>query len=89
MGEATPAQIVRLIGDQMAKSDQQPVMTGGLAQVAGKAGIQLFITTIDYNQGSSPELPVGRTNRLAFQQPDSRKLEICRQVSLTGYNINA
>jgi len=36
MGEATPAQIVRLIGDQMAKSDQQPVMTGGLAQVAGK-----------------------------------------------------
>jgi len=42
MGEATPAQIVRLIGDQMAKSDQQPVMTGGLAQVLtkhrGKAG---------------------------------------------------
>ena len=53
------------------------------------AGIQLFITTIDHNQGSSPELLVGRTNRLAFQQPDSRKLEICRQVSFAGYNLNA
>ena len=59
------------------------------ARSGGMAGIQLFITTIDHNQGSSPELPVGRTNRLAFQQPDSRKLEICRQVSFAGYNLNA